>query len=139
MLNDGSIPRNSPKMLAEIWQSKPSSQSNPSHTTLISCLMDAYICLLYNLSEYGNFIGFRPSPAPESPRSPSAAPPRPRAHLSAPTSRRLSGRPRKEALPEKAPKPVGVYRENHHFLLGKLTMSMAIFNSKLLVYQRVPQ
>ena len=28
--------------------------------------------------------------------------------------------------------------ENHHaFLMGKLTISMAMFNSKLLVYQRV--
>jgi len=27
--------------------------------------------------------------------------------------------------------------ENHHFLMGKSTISMAIFNSKLLVYQRV--
>ena len=27
--------------------------------------------------------------------------------------------------------------ENHNFLMGKSTISMAIFNSKLLVYQRV--
>ena len=27
--------------------------------------------------------------------------------------------------------------ENHHFFMGKSTISMAIFNSKLLVYQRV--
>jgi len=27
--------------------------------------------------------------------------------------------------------------ENHHFLMGKSTISMVIFNSKLLVYQRV--